>query len=82
MSPPMPSVADVAAHNSRSSCWVIVAGWAYDVTDFLDEHPGGARSILRFASRDATAEYEPLHQPGTIETLPKDKHLGLVDDLP
>lgn len=78
----MPSVADVAAHNSRSSCWVIVAGRAYDVTDFLDEHPGGARSILRFAGRDATAEYELLHPPGTIETLPQDKHIGPVDDLP
>ncbi|KAL1903472.1 hypothetical protein Sste5346_000099 [Sporothrix stenoceras] len=77
----MPSVADVAAHNSRSSCWVIVSGKAYDVTEFLDEHPGGARSILRFAGRDATAEYEPLHPPGTIESLPKDKHLGPVDDL-
>lgn len=78
----MPSVADVAAHNSRSSCWVIVSGKAYDVTEFLEEHPGGPRSILRVAGRDATDEYEPLHPPGTIESLPKDKHLGPVDDLP
>ncbi|KJR85630.1 L-lactate dehydrogenase (cytochrome) [Sporothrix schenckii 1099-18] len=78
----MPSVAEVAAHKSRSSCWVIVAGHAYDVTDFLDEHPGGARSILRFAGHDATAEYEPLHPPGTMETLPKDKHLGPVNGAP
>ena len=25
----------VAEHNSRDSCWVIVHGKAYDVTDFL-----------------------------------------------
>jgi L-lactate dehydrogenase (cytochrome) len=29
------SGADVAQHNSRESCWVIVHGKAYDVTDFL-----------------------------------------------
>lgn len=26
---------EVAKHNSRESCWVIVHGRAYDVTDFL-----------------------------------------------
>jgi L-lactate dehydrogenase (cytochrome) len=26
---------DVAQHNSKDSCWVIVHGKAYDVTEFL-----------------------------------------------
>ena len=26
---------EVAKHNSRESCWVIVHGKAYDVTDFM-----------------------------------------------
>lgn len=40
---------EVAKHNSRRSCWVIIAGQAYDVTDFLDNHPGGPSIILRYA---------------------------------
>lgn len=32
--------AEVAEHNSAKSCWVIVHGKAYDVTDFL---PGERR---------------------------------------
>ncbi|CAK7198834.1 hypothetical protein SEUCBS139899_001501 [Sporothrix eucalyptigena] len=75
----MLSAADVAVHNSRSSCWVIVAGRVYDVTDFLDEHPGGAQSILRFAGRDATEEFDLIHPKGTINSLPKGKHLGEVE---
>ncbi|KAI6095082.1 hypothetical protein F5141DRAFT_763757 [Pisolithus sp. B1] len=27
---------EVAAHSSRESCWIIVHGKVYDVTDFLD----------------------------------------------
>lgn len=27
--------AEVAGHNSKDSCWVIVHGKAYDVTEFL-----------------------------------------------
>lgn len=71
---------EVAKHNSRESCWVIIKGKVYDVTDFLDEHPGGASIILRYGGKDATAEYDPIHPPGTIEeSLPANKYLGPVD---
>ena len=43
--------ADVAKHNSINSCFVVIHGQAYDVTEFLDEHPGGARSILRYGGK-------------------------------
>jgi L-lactate dehydrogenase (cytochrome) len=32
----------VAEHNSKDSCWVIVHGKAYDVTEFL---PGSCASL-------------------------------------
>jgi L-lactate dehydrogenase (cytochrome) len=66
------SASDVARHNSRDSCWVVIEGDVYDVTEFLDEHPGGANIILRYGGKDATEEYLPVHPPGTIEKeLPK-----------
>lgn len=71
---------EIAKHNSKDSCWVIVHGRAYDVTEFLPEHPGGPKIILKYAGKDATDEYEPIHPPDTLEKyLPKDKHLGEVD---
>ncbi|KAJ5040516.1 uncharacterized protein L3040_006170 [Drepanopeziza brunnea f. sp. 'multigermtubi'] len=72
--------AEIAKHNSRDSCWVIVHGKAYDVTDFLPEHPGGPKIILKYAGKDATEEYEPIHPPDTLDKyLDKSKHLGSVD---
>ncbi|KAH8087799.1 FMN-dependent dehydrogenase-domain-containing protein [Cristinia sonorae] len=70
----------VAEHNSRESCWIIVHGHVYDVTDFLDDHPGGSKIILKYAGKDATAEYDPIHPPDAIKTnLPPEKHLGPVE---
>ncbi|TFY80695.1 hypothetical protein EWM64_g3318 [Hericium alpestre] len=70
----------VAQHNTRESCWIIVHGKVYDVTDFLDEHPGGSKIILKYAGKDATQEYDPIHPPNAItDNLPVDKHLGPVD---
>ncbi|KAK4335178.1 putative Cytochrome b2, mitochondrial (putative) [Rhodotorula toruloides] len=72
--------ADVAKHNSSESLWMIINGKAYDLTEFQTNHPGGQKILLKFAGRDATEEYEPIHPPGTIEeALPADKHLGEVD---
>ncbi|KAM7216015.1 cytochrome b2, mitochondrial [Rhypophila decipiens] len=71
---------EVSKHHTPSSCWVIVHGQAYDVTDFLPEHPGGQKIILKYAGKDATEAFDPVHPPDTLDKyLPKDKHLGPVD---
>ena len=71
---------EVAKHNSASDCWVIVHGKVYDVTEFLPEHPGGSKIILKYAGKDATEEFDPIHPPDTLDKyLNKSKHLGPVD---
>ncbi|MCJ1258635.1 hypothetical protein MMC24_006468 [Lignoscripta atroalba] len=72
--------AEVAEHKSPESCWVVLYGNVYDVTDFLPRHPGGSKIVLQLAGKDATAQYDPVHPPGTLEEYlkPKDK-LGMVD---
>lgn len=71
---------EIAEHSSRESCWIIVHGKVYDVTEFLPEHPGGSKIILKYAGKDATAEYDPIHPPNAItDNLPPEKHLGSVD---
>lgn len=71
---------EVAKHNNKDSCWVIVHGRAYDVTEFMPEHPGGPKIILKYAGKDATEAYEPIHPPDTLDKyLDKSKHLGEVD---
>lgn len=42
---------EVRKHDSRHSCWVVIAGQVYDVTEFLNQHPGGPASILRQAGK-------------------------------
>ncbi|KAK4140027.1 cytochrome b5-like protein [Dichotomopilus funicola] len=70
----------VAQHTTPESCWVVLHGAVYDVTDFLPEHPGGSRIILQLAGRDATAEFDPIHPPGTLEeNLKPEAKLGVVD---
>lgn len=43
---------DLATHASSSSCWVSRNGKVYDVTKFLDDHPGGDDLVLKYAGKD------------------------------
>ena len=70
----------VAKHTSPESCWVILYGNVYDVTEFLPSHPGGSKIILKLAGKDATEEYDPIHPPGTLEeNLKPEAKLGRVN---
>ena len=46
---------------------------AYNVTPFLDSHPGGAKVILAYAGKDATGDFTMLHRPGILEKV---RHLA------
>ena len=76
----MITFSELAEHSSRKSCWVALYGQVYDVTEFLNSHPGGVKSILRWAGKDATEEYDPIHPAGAIKRyLPQECHLGPLD---
>jgi cytochrome b involved in lipid metabolism len=47
------SVDEIAKHSTESDAWIIVDGKVYDVTDYIDLHPGGD-AILRNAGLDSS----------------------------
>src|SRR5689334_21727949 len=55
------TLADVAAHSTKSNCWTAVNGNVYDVTPFIDSHPGGVEAILNVCGIDATELFGQVH---------------------
>ncbi|PYH47370.1 FMN-dependent alpha-hydroxy acid dehydrogenase [Aspergillus saccharolyticus JOP 1030-1] len=71
---------EVEKHSSRQSCWVAIHGSVYDVTDFIDEHPGGPQAILRCAGKDATADFDSVHDQTLLsQTLPPSALQGQIE---
>lgn len=77
-------VEEFVKHNKADDCWITVNGNVYDLTDFIDMHPGGTTPLIQNAGHDATVLYNKIHPKGTIENfLPKEKQLGvLVGEAP
>lgn len=61
---------DLSAHGPESdSVWVAVHGDVYDLTSFLDTHPGGRASLLSVAGTDGTAPFLAYHSAGALERV-------------
>lgn len=48
---------EVAKHNSKDDCWLLIDAKVYEVTNFIGTHPGG-EAILEGCGKDATELFE------------------------
>jgi cytochrome b involved in lipid metabolism len=51
----------VALHKSEESCWIVLNGKVLDVTEYLNEHPGGVGKIMQVAGEDATKAFNDVN---------------------
>ncbi|AQP48957.1 hypothetical protein BW730_17080 [Tessaracoccus aquimaris] len=67
------SLAQVAEHATPADCWAAIEGNVYDLTSWIDQHPGGADRIIALCGTDATTAFERQHagQPKPSEELAK-----------
>jgi succinate dehydrogenase/fumarate reductase flavoprotein subunit len=76
------TLAEVSKHKTEQDCWVVVNGKVLNVTEFLEDHPGGKMAIMTFAGRDATEEFNMVHEEGTLEKYASEFILGNVKPGP
>lgn len=66
-------VAEVQSHKTEKSCYVTIGAKVYDVTDFLNDHPGGGDLILEYGGQDVGAilkdEVSHTHSEAAYEIL-------------
>ncbi|XP_006780189.1 cytochrome b5 isoform X2 [Neolamprologus brichardi] len=51
---------DVRVHNMSNDTWLIIHDKVYDISRFLEEHPGGEEVLLEQAGADATESFEDV----------------------
>ncbi|KAK4751066.1 hypothetical protein SAY87_004548 [Trapa incisa] len=73
------TLAEVSQHNTSKDCWLVIHGKVYDVTKFLEDHPGGDEVLLTSTGKDATEDFEDVgHSTGARKML-DDLYVGEID---
>ncbi|KAM9757480.1 cytochrome b5 type B isoform 3-T3 [Dama dama] len=69
---------EVAKRNSPEDIWLVIHGRVYDVSRFLNEHPGGEEVLMEQAGGDATESFEDVGHSSDAREMLKQYYIGDV----
>ena len=77
------TIDEVSKHNIETDCWIIINNIVYNVTEFLNQHPGGVSSIARNgrAGCDVTIAFEQIGHSNRANNLLKSMEIGRLIDI-
>ncbi|KAK6359760.1 hypothetical protein TWF696_000899 [Orbilia brochopaga] len=75
------TVSDVAAHKTpEDGMYIIIDTNVYNITDFVDEHPGGKKILARVAGKDATKQFWKYHNEGVLKKYSPKLKVGTLKE--
>ena len=66
---------EVSKHNTRKDAWTVIKGNVYNITDWIDKHPGGD-IIMKGVGKDATQLFESISHPEYVKKILKKMKVG------
>lgn len=74
------TTSELNSHNKQNDAWMCIHGKVYNVTDYMEYHPGGIPELMRGAGIDATDLFMEVHRWVNFESMLKPCLIGpLVD---
>lgn len=55
------TMVEVKAKAAAGSCWTVISGKVYDLTNWISKHPGGQAAIKSLCGIDGTAKFMAMH---------------------
>lgn len=53
--------AEMAQHNEEKDAWIAIQGLVFNVSQYMDFHPGGVEELMKGAGKDATKLFNDVH---------------------
>ncbi|XP_071955198.1 cytochrome b5 reductase 4-like [Antedon mediterranea] len=73
---PVVTMEELAKHNKRDDAWTVLRGRVYNITPYMEYHPGGADELLKAAGIDGTDLFNNIHQWVNFESMLSKCYIG------
>ncbi|XP_051576590.1 cytochrome b5 reductase 4-like isoform X2 [Myxocyprinus asiaticus] len=73
---------ELKKHNTRNDCWTCIRGVVYNVSAYMDFHPGGEAELMRAAGIDSTDLFDQVHRWVNYESMLKECVVGKMATKP
>ncbi|PWN53534.1 putative cytochrome b5 [Violaceomyces palustris] len=70
---------ELAKHKDHENLWLLIDGKVYDVSKFMDEHPGGDEVLISEAGKDATEAFEDVGHSDDARSLLGPMFVGEIE---
>ncbi|XP_062981855.1 cytochrome b5 reductase 4 isoform X2 [Elgaria multicarinata webbii] len=67
---------ELAKHNNKHDCWICIRGLVYNVTPYMEYHPGGEDELMKAAGADGTDLFDQVHRWVNYESMLKECMVG------
>ncbi|XP_071597526.1 cytochrome b5 reductase 4 isoform X4 [Heliangelus exortis] len=73
---------ELAKHNKKEDCWICIRGFVYNVTPYMEYHPGGEDELMKAAGTDGTDLFDQVHRWVNYESMLKECLVGRMSAKP
>lgn len=67
---------ELKKHNKKEDCWICIRGFVYNVSSYMEFHPGGEDELMRAAGSDGTDLFDQVHRWVNYESMLKECLVG------
>ncbi|XP_011920360.1 PREDICTED: cytochrome b5 reductase 4 isoform X5 [Cercocebus atys] len=67
---------ELKKHNKKDDCWICIRGFVYNVSPYMEYHPGGEDELMRAAGSDGTELFDQVHRWVNYESMLKECLVG------